>query len=151
MVVGVRKNIKPTQFYMLNNICSNNFAHKIMFWGRPCSWPTPGCLWPWAWPRWSWMSGKTLNQPSFTCCTTFASTTFPKNQFLGMSGLRSSRNLLAPPTLIWAGFPEVLLSGLHPGAKSFPTVPQTWLYIAWAPDYLPTNAEFNIDSINDYW
>ena len=95
-------------------------------WGHPCSWPTPGCLWPWAWPRWSWMSGKTLNQPSFTCWTTFASTTFPKNWFLGMSGLRSSRNLSAPPTLIRAGNLECSGRFWTLGVKPDPMVPHTW-------------------------
>ena len=28
MLLDVRKNLKPTQFYMLNNICFNNFAQK---------------------------------------------------------------------------------------------------------------------------
>ena len=28
MVLDVRKNLKPTQFYMLNNLCYNNFAQK---------------------------------------------------------------------------------------------------------------------------
>ena len=62
-----------------------------------------------------------------------------------MSGLRSSRNLLAPPTLIRAGFLEVFLSGLHPGAKSFQMRPQTSSYIALAPYFAVTNAEFNKD------
>ena len=26
---------------------------EIKPWGSPCSRPTPGCLWPWTWPRWS--------------------------------------------------------------------------------------------------
>ena len=28
MVLDVRKNLKPTQFYMLNKLCFNNFAQK---------------------------------------------------------------------------------------------------------------------------
>ena len=28
MVLDVRKNLKPTQFYMLNNFCFNNFSKK---------------------------------------------------------------------------------------------------------------------------
>ena len=28
MVLDVRKNLKPTQFYMLNNLCFNNFFKK---------------------------------------------------------------------------------------------------------------------------
>ena len=28
MVLEVPKNLKPTQFYMLNNLCYNNFAQK---------------------------------------------------------------------------------------------------------------------------
>ena len=28
MVLDVRKNLKPTQFYMLNNLCYNNFSQK---------------------------------------------------------------------------------------------------------------------------
>ena len=58
---------------------------EIKPWERPCYWPTPGCLWPWTWPRWSWLSGKTLNQPIFTCWTTFVTTTLPRNQALGVS------------------------------------------------------------------
>ena len=64
-----------------------------------------------------------------------------------MSGLRSYRNLLAPPTVIRARNPEKCPSGVDPGVKSFPMIPQTWLYTAWAADYTLTNAEFNIDSI----
>ena len=37
-----------------------------------------------------------------------------KNQSLGMFGLRSSRNLLAPPMLIRAGNPEVRAPWCHP-------------------------------------
>ena len=71
---------------MLNNILFHQLCPKINpRGGGPCSWPTPGCLWPWAWPRWSWMSGKTLKQPSFTCRTTFGKTTLPRNQALGAS------------------------------------------------------------------
>ena len=33
MVLEVRKNLKPTQFYMLNNPCYNNFAQKSSPWG----------------------------------------------------------------------------------------------------------------------
>ena len=28
MVLDVRENLKPTQFYLLNNLCYNNFAQK---------------------------------------------------------------------------------------------------------------------------
>ena len=28
MVLDVQKNLKPTQFYLLNNLCYNNFAQK---------------------------------------------------------------------------------------------------------------------------
>ena len=28
MVLDVQKNLKPTQFYMLNNLCYNNFSQK---------------------------------------------------------------------------------------------------------------------------
>ena len=28
MVLDVLKNLKPTQFYMLNNLCYNNFSQK---------------------------------------------------------------------------------------------------------------------------
>ena len=62
-----------------------------------------------------------------------------------MSGLKSSRNLLEPPTLVRAGNPEVCPSWGDPGVKSFPMMPHMWFYIAWAPDYFVTNAEFNID------
>ena len=102
------------------------FFQKFTLWGSPCSCPTPWCLWGWTSPRWSWMSGKTLNQPSFTCWTTFASTTFPKNQSLGMSGLRSSRNLSAPPTLIRAGNLECHIHIWNLGVKPDPMVPHTW-------------------------
>ena len=122
------------------------FFQKFTLWGSPCSCPTPWCLWGWTSPRWSWMSGKTLNQPSFTCWTTFASTTFSKNQSLGMSGVRSSRNLSEPPTLIRAGNPDLLLSRIDPGVKTFLLVPHTWWYIAWAPQLTITIAEFNRDS-----
>ena len=146
MVMDIRKHLISTYFIIPNNFCFNNFSKKsipgdvlalgllLAVYGPGLGPDVPGCR-----------DKPYVNQPSWSSLTTLSSTTFLKNQSLGMSGLRSSRNLLAPPTLIWAGFPEVLLSGLHPGAKSFPTVPQTWLYIAWAPDYLPTNAEFNID------
>ena len=30
MVLDVRKNLKPTQFYMLNNLCFNNFPKKLL-------------------------------------------------------------------------------------------------------------------------
>ena len=30
MVLDVRKNLKPTQFYMLNNLCFNNFPEKLI-------------------------------------------------------------------------------------------------------------------------
>ena len=30
MVLDVWKNLKPTQFYMLNNICFNNFPKKLI-------------------------------------------------------------------------------------------------------------------------
>ena len=108
MVLVVQKHLEMAIIIILNNPeqpLLMQFFQKFTLWGSPCSCPTPWCLWGWTSPRWSWMSGKTLNQPSFTCWTTFASTTFPKNQSLGMSGLRSSRNLLAPPTLIRAGNP----------------------------------------------
>ena len=38
-----------------------------------------------------------------------------------------------------------LLSGVDPWSKSFPTVPQPCLYMAWNPLFFCTNAEFNID------
>ena len=63
-----------------------------------------------------------------------------------MSGLRSSRNLLAPPTLIRAGNPESPLSGCNPGVKSFHLTPQAWSYMVWSPNFLITNAELNIDA-----
>ena len=61
-----------------------------------------------------------------------------------MSGLRSYRYLLAPPTVIRAGNPEKCPSGVDPEVKSFPMTPQTWLYAAWAADYILANAEYNI-------
>ena len=30
MVLDVRKNLKPTQFYMLNNLCFKNFPKKLI-------------------------------------------------------------------------------------------------------------------------
>ena len=62
-----------------------------------------------------------------------------------MSGLRSSRKLSAPPTLIRAGDPDPLLSRIDPGVKTFLLVPHTWCYIAWAPQLIITIAEFNKD------
>ena len=35
MVLDVRENLKPTQFYMLNNLCFNNFPKKSDSWGCP--------------------------------------------------------------------------------------------------------------------
>ena len=129
MVLAVRKHLEMAIIIILNNPeqpLLMQFFQKFTLWGSPCSCPTPWCLWGWTSPRWSWMSGKTLNQPSFTCWTTFASTTFPKNQSLGMSGLRSSRNLLAPPTLIRAGNLARTAHFWTLGVKPDPTVPHTW-------------------------
>ena len=39
-------------------------------------------------------------------------------------------------------------SGIHPGAKSFSTAPQTLSYIAWAPDLIIMNAKFIRDNID---
>ena len=78
--------------------------------------------------------------------TTFASTPVSKNQSLGMPGVRSSRNLLAPPTLIRAGNPDLLLSGGDPEVKSFPMVPHTCLYMAQKPGNNVAMEEFNRDS-----
>ena len=63
-----------------------------------------------------------------------------------MSGLRSYRNLSAPPTVIRAGIPEVFLSGCDRGVKSFHLTPQPCLYMAWSPKSWGTNAEYNIDA-----
>ena len=69
------------------------FCPEINHLGCPCSCPNPGCLWcwtlPWTCPRWSWRSGNTLNQPSFSSQTAFANTTLPRNQSLGLSLLSS--------------------------------------------------------------
>ena len=46
------------------------------------------------------MSGKTLKQPTKTSKTSFDLAIAYKIQSLGMSGLRSCRNLLAAPTVI---------------------------------------------------
>ena len=35
MVLDVQKNLKPTQFYLLNNLCYNNFAQKSSPGGVP--------------------------------------------------------------------------------------------------------------------
>ena len=42
--------------------------------------------------------------------------------------------------------PESLLSGGHPGTKSFQMTPQPPFYMAWRPGFAPTNAEFNSDT-----
>ena len=115
MVLEIRKNPKPTQFYMLNIFDFYNFPKK--------SSPGASLL-----SAYSWLSlaldlaQMVLDGPSLT---TFASTPVSKIQSLGMPGPWSSRNLLAPPTLIRAGNPEV-----HPcfwalGVKRNPTVPHT--------------------------
>ena len=78
MVLDVRKNLKPTQFYLLYNLCYNNFAKKsspegVLALGSQTDRHSLALglllavLWPWTWPRWSWMSGKALNQPSSPC------------------------------------------------------------------------------------
>ena len=41
--------------------------------------------------------------------------------------------------------PESLLSGGHPGTKSFQMTPQSPFYMAWRPRFTPANAEFNRD------
>ena len=50
--------------------------------------------------------------------------------------------LPVPPT---SGNPESLLSGGHPGIKSFQKTPKSPFYMAWRPGFAPTNAEFNSD------
>ena len=40
--------------------------------------------------------------------------------------------------------PESLLSGGHPGTKSFQMTPQSPFYMAWRPRFTPANAEFSI-------
>ena len=153
MVLCVRKHLRATHFTLLNNFCFNNTTQKSSPGGCPCSQPTTGCLWPWAWPRWSWMSRNMWKLPSFKYWTTFVPTTLPKTHFLGMPGIRSSRNLSASPMLIRAGNPDLLLSRIDPGVKTFLLVPHTWCYIAWAPQLTITIAEFNIDTYHNwpYW
>ena len=81
--MDVQKNFKSTQLilyteqHLFQQLCP-----ELKFWGHPCSWPTPDCLLPWAWPRWSCMSRKTLNQPSFymlnnICFNNFAKKSSP--------------------------------------------------------------------------
>ena len=41
--------------------------------------------------------------------------------------------------------PEKYLSGVDPGAKTFPTIPQTCSYIAQETGFCTTSAEFNRD------
>ena len=85
MVLDVRKSLKPTQFYMMNIFCFNNFPKKsspgsVLALGLLLAVydPGPGPVGPGG-PE------KTLNQPSFTCLTSFVKTTFPKNQALWAS------------------------------------------------------------------
>ena len=42
--------------------------------------------------------------------------------------------------------PESLLSGGHPGTKSFQMTPQPPFYMAWRPGSFPATAEFNRDA-----
>ena len=44
--------------------------------------------------------------------------------------------------------PESLLSGGHPGTKSFQMTPQSPFYMAWRPRFTPANAEFSSDSLS---
>ena len=113
MVLDVRINRKPTQFCMLNNFCFNNFSKKSI----PGEVLALGLL---------LAVRKHLQIANMIIHTTPFIATFPKNQSLGMPGLRSSRNLLAPPTLIRAGNPEVRPSWRDPGVKGFPTSPHIW-------------------------
>ena len=46
-----------------------------------------------------------------------------------------------------SGNPDLLLSRIDPGVKTFLLVPHTWCYIAWAPQLFITIAKFNIDEI----
>ena len=106
MVLAVQKHLQMTNMIILDHFGLNNFIKKI----NPCGCPglcPPGTCWrlPW-WSGWSWLSGNTFKLPMLLYLTTFAWTTVSKNQFLGMSGLRSSRNLLVPPILIRARNPE---------------------------------------------
>ena len=43
--------------------------------------------------------------------------------------------------------PENLLSGGHPGTKSFQMTPQSPFYMAWRPGSFPATAEFNRDAV----
>ena len=65
--LGCSKKLKTSPFLYGKQHLFQQLCPEIKPCRHPCSRLTPGCLWPWAWPRWSWMSGKTLNQPSFTC------------------------------------------------------------------------------------
>ena len=64
---GCPEKLKTNPVLYVEQHLFQQLCPEIKSWGCPHSRPTPGCLWPWAWPRWSWMSGITLNQPSFTC------------------------------------------------------------------------------------
>ena len=128
IVLAVLKHLEMAIMIILNNPeqpLLMQLFQKFTPWGSPCSCPTPWCLWGWTSPRWSWMSGKTSNQPILSSLTTFASTTVPKNQSLGMSGLQSYRNLLAAPTLIRGGSLECSRHFWTLGVKTNPLVPHT--------------------------
>ena len=74
-------------FYHPNNFCFNNIAKKS-FPGTPLGQvPDLAVRGAWTSPRWSWTYRNNLKQLLSSSPTTFASTTLPKNHFLGHTGV----------------------------------------------------------------
>ena len=67
IVLDVRKNLKPTQFYMLNNICLNNFAQKSSPGGALALGLSLAVYGPGLGPDGPGGPELFLNQPSFMC------------------------------------------------------------------------------------
>ena len=99
MVLAV-KHLQMTKVIIFDNFYCKIFSKKNIPWACPGSGP-PGSCWRLPrWSGWSWLSGNTFRLPISSYLTTLVSKTFSKNQSLGMSWLRSSRNLLAAPMVI---------------------------------------------------
>ena len=84
MVLAVQKLLKMTNISIFDNLYTQKFISHS---GCPGSGLTGTCLcslWGLASPRWCWPSGKSWNQPYWTCQTAFVSTTLPKNVSLGL-------------------------------------------------------------------
>ena len=61
MVLEVQKHVKPTEFFMPNSFCFNNFAQKSIpgdVWAQVLQVPVGPVFRVLALPRWSWPSGK---------------------------------------------------------------------------------------------